>query len=174
LLALSLVACSVNTEEVEAAGVWCYLPVFDRLKPITFDPYEGDPNKQFLQAPYISKWSGTFNGESTDYGLIIAHVLDPNAPGAPMVFVDAASFRDVEVDGKVGHLEMDVLGDRPDPTAEWRGTWVLTSGTGELEGIHGNGTFWGPGWYPETSTEECGDWGLIYYAVDSLGFNEDG
>ncbi len=38
--------------------------------------------------------------------------LDPNVPAAPMVFVDAASFTDV--DGKVDDLEMDAIGDRPD------------------------------------------------------------
>jgi hypothetical protein len=128
------------------------------------DPYEGDPGKQFLQVPYRSKWTGTFTGTSTDYGLLIGHILDPAAPSAPMVFLDTASFTDVEVDGKVGNLEMDVLGDHPDPTADWKGTWTITSGTGELKDIQGQGIFWGPGWLPDSSSEECGDWGLIYYA----------
>ena len=166
ILLLALSACSPSQAEVEPDGIWCYQPVFERLKQITFDPYEGDPGKQFLQVPYRSKWTGTFTGTSTDYGLLIGHVIDPNAPSAPMVFLDTASFTDVEVDGKVGNLEMDVLGDHPDPTAEWKGTWTITSGTGELKDLQGQGSFWGPGWLPDSSSEECGDWGLIYYAGD--------
>ncbi len=177
IMILSLVSCSAPTNppegEVEADGIWCYQPVFERLKPITFDPYEGEPGKEFLQVPYLSKWTGTFTGTSTDYGLLIGHILDPNAPSAPMAFVDAAWFTDVEVDGKVGDLGMDAVGDRPDPTSDWRGTWAITSGTGELVGLRGHGTFWGPGWLPDSSTEECGDWGLIYYSVEALGFEGD-
>ncbi len=174
IMVLSIVSCSSPTDspegEVEADGVWCYMPVFERLKPIAFEPYEGDPGKQFVQIPYVSEWTGTFTGPSMDYGLLVAHILDPNAPSVPMTFIEAASFADVEVDGKVGGLEMNAIGDRPDPTSDWRGTWVITSGTGELENLRGHGTFWGPGWLPDSSTEECGDWGLIYYSVEELGF----
>ena len=177
LVMVSVTAFANNPDKKKKAdGVWCYLPVFDRLKPIMFDPYEGDPGKQFLQVPYVSKWTGTINGSSTDYGLLIGHILDPKAPSAPMAFVDAAWFTDAEVDGKVGDLGMDTIGDRikpNDPTAGWIGTWVITSGSGELEGLKGNGTFWGPGWTPDADSEECGDWGLIYYKVHKLKFEDD-
>ena len=170
IMVLSMVSCSAPTDspegEGDADGVWCYMPVFESIKPITFDPYEGDPGKEFQQVPYVSEWTGIFNGSSTDYGLLIFHILDPNAPSAPMAFVDAAWFAEVEVDGKVGGLGMDAIGDRPDPTADWRGTWVITSGTGELENLRGHGTFWGPGWLPpDGGTDECPEgMGVIYYS----------
>jgi len=170
---VSISGCAATPEEENKAdGVWCYLPTFERLKPITFDPYEGDPSKEFLQVPYVSKGTGIFTGTSTDYGLVVAHILDPNAPSAPMIFIDTTSFTDVEVDGKVGDLEMDVIGDRPDPASEWKGTWVITSGTDQLKDLQGQGTFWGPGWLPDSSSEECGDWGLIYYS-GSINFGSD-
>jgi len=87
-----------------------------------------------------------------------------------MAFVDAASFAEVEVGGKVGGLEMDAIGDRPDATSDWRGTWVVTSATGDLEGLRAHGTFWGPGWLPpDGGTDECPEgMGVIYYSVDEF------
>ena len=155
-----------------ADGLWCYTPIFERTKPITFDPYEGDPSKQFLQVPYVSEWTGIFNGSSTDYGLVIGHVLAPDAPAVPMSFIDTSSFVEVEVGGKVGGLEMNAIGDRPDAASDWRGTWVITSGTGDLEGLRGHGTFWGPGWLPPGGgTDECPEgMGVVYYSVEDMSF----
>lgn len=149
----------------EPDGVWCYLPEFEGLEVISFDPYQGSPDKAFLKVPYQSTWTGLLNGTSVDYGLVIGHVVDPDpeAIPAPMVFFETASFKGVEIEGKVGDLEMNTYGDRHNPEGIWKGTWVITSGTDDLEGIQGMGTFWGPGWMPDSNTEECGDWGLIYY-----------
>jgi hypothetical protein len=172
ILVLSTVSVSgcANPDDDNTDGVWCYMPLFERIKPITFDPYEGDPSKQYLQVPYVSEWSGTFNGSSTDYGLIIGRVLDPDAASVPMSFVDAASFASVEVGGKVGGLEMDVIGYRPDEASDWRGTWVITNGTDELEGLQGHGTFWGPGWLaPDGGADECpAGMGVVYYSVEEM------
>jgi hypothetical protein len=150
-------------------GLWCYKPVFEGIKPITFDPYEGDPGKGFLQVPYLSEWTGFLSGSSTDYGLIIEHVLDPGPPAvaAPMLFIATNTFEDAEVGGVSGGLEMDTMGDA-DPAGGWRGTWVITSGTGDLEGLKARGTFWGPGWLPpDGGSDECPEgMGVVYYSVD--------
>jgi uncharacterized surface protein with fasciclin (FAS1) repeats len=135
------------------------------LQFIAFDSYVGDPNKAFAAVPYVSEWSGTLDGPSTDYGLAIFHGQDP------MSFIAASSFVEVAVDGKEGGLEMDSIGDRPDPSSDWWGEWVITNGTGDLEGLRGNGTFWGPGFPPPAGgTEECEDveMGVIYYSVDDM------
>jgi len=145
-----------------ADGVWCYMPT--GLLPATLpgDEYVGDPDKQFMAASYVSEWTGIFTGTSMDYGLAVAH------GGVPMLFIGTSSFTDVEVGGKVGDLEMDAIGDRPDPSSDWRGTWAITGGTGDLENLEGRGAFWGPGWPPpEGGTDECPDgYGVIYYSVD--------
>lgn len=171
ILALVLGACTssaASSEGVEADGVWCYLPSFEQMQPVTFDPYEGSPEKVFFKIPYQSKWTGLLNGTSTDYGLLLGHVVDPDpdAIPAPMVFFETASFEEVEIDGKMGGVEMNTFGDRHNPEGEWRGMWVITSGTDELSGVNGKGTFWGIGWTPDADSEECGDWGLIYYEGD--------
>ncbi len=113
-----------------------------------------------MSAAYLSEWTGTIAGPSTDYGLALGH------GGIPMLFLGTSSFTDAEVAGRVGGLEMDAIGDRPLPTAIWRGKWRITSGTGELEGLLGVGKFWGPGWPPpEGGTDECPDgFGVIYYS----------
>jgi hypothetical protein len=147
----------------KADGIWYYTPDFPGIQVITFTNYVGDPNKMFASVPYASTWTGIFNGPSWDYGLVVTH--DPvNFPpiGVPMLFVDTASFKSVEVCGAVGDLEMDVLGDIDPKTAEWRGTWVITGGTDDLENVEGHGTFWGPGYIGGP------DPGVIYYKIKHM------
>lgn len=165
---ISIASCATQpSEENNEDGIWCYTPT--DVQPIEFDPYDGDPSKAFMKASYISEWTGTLNGGSIDYGLAGAHILSPDPEGSPvpvpMTFVGTSTFTDVEVDGKVGGLEMDTIGDRADPTADWMGTWVITSGSGELEDFHAHGAFWGPGWLGDF--DECG---VIYYSVEDMGF----
>lgn len=152
-----------------ADGLWCYMPMFDKIAPITFDPYEGNPTKAFWQVPYLSEWSGFLNGSSKDYGLVIIHVLDPGPPPveAPVLFVDTSTFADAEVGGVSGGLEVEAMGDL-DPSGQWRGTWKVTSGTGGLEALQAHGTFWGPGWLPpDGGSDECPEgMGVVYYSVE--------
>ena len=154
--------------EAEADGLWCYAP--DVITPIEPPHPVPPPGKAFMSATYASLWTGFFSGASADTGLIVAHVIDPGPPpiAAPMLFIGTSSFTDVEVGGVSGGLEMDAFGDKRDATSDWRGTWVITSGTGDLEGLRAHGTFWGPGWLPpDGGTDECPDpMGVIYYSVE--------
>ena len=54
-----------------------------------------------------------------------------------------------------------------DSAGTWRGTWVVTSGTGGLEGLEARGSFWGPGWLPpDGGSDECPEgMGVVYYSV---------
>jgi len=169
VLSMSLISgCASSTpEEANVDGFWCYAPVLERFKPVMFDPYEGDPGKLFAQVPYVSEWHGKLSGSSIDYGLLVAHVLDSEGSSAPMAFVGTSTFAEANVDGKVGSLELDAIGDRPGPTDDWVGTLVVTGGSGELENLTMKADWWGPGFPPaEGGTDECGDMGLIYYSVE--------
>ena len=150
-----------------ADGLWCYVPDFNKLYPIG-DPHpKPPPGKAFLSAVYKSVWTGYLSGESTDTGLLVAHVIDGTP--APMLFLDTSSFTNATVGGASGGLELDAMGHIPGPTGDWWGTWAISSGSGDLEGVQAHGTFWGPGWVPPDGggSDLCPKgMGLIYYSVD--------
>jgi hypothetical protein len=99
------------------------------------------------------RWSGTFNGESFEDGTLIIHCT-----GAFSFFATVA-FDEVMVDGKIGRLFMHVEGTKPDPFADWCGSWSVLDGTGELANLRGRGDWWGPGYNPAVPDV----WGKIYY-----------
>jgi hypothetical protein len=138
-------------------GIWYYLPLVAGIKQVEFDPYYGDPDKGFLAAPYDSKWTGYFTGKSKDYGLAITH-----GP-SPVIFLDAVSFESVKVGDVSGGLHLDVMGTWYAEDSEWRGTWTITGGTGELKKLQGHGIFWGPGWLGDPE-----EYGVIYYSVEEM------
>ena len=48
------------------------------------------------------------------------------------------------VAGREGTLVIQLVGKKPG-VEDWYGQWVIISGTGELEGLRGQGIWWGPG-----------------------------
>lgn len=104
------------------------------------------------------------NGASEDFGLVLEH------SSGRALFIGTVSFAAVDVDGTSGGLEMYITGERQNDVSdiEWEGSWVITSGTGALEDLRGQGTLWGIGWQGNYSG--CG---VIYYAVDELGFEPE-
>ena len=114
-----------------ATGLWQYTPYI-------LDVKEAGCNT-FLDTFENGVWAGTFQGTSTEDGKVVIH-----CSGA-WSFNAIVSFDPVTVDGKLGTLKMSVVGSRPDAEADWQGKWVIISGTGELENLRGQGTWWGPG-----------------------------
>ena len=51
------------------------------------------------------------------------------------------TFETCTVDGRTGGLVMRLTGKDSGPGTEWSGKWVILKATGELEGIHGQGTY---------------------------------
>ena len=92
-----------------------------------------------------------FDGVSTEDGKVVIH------SSGFWSFNAIVSFEG-EVDGKSGILKMSVVGKAPDQFSDWKGQWVILSGTGELSNLHGQGTWWGPG------APAVGEWGDIYYS----------
>jgi hypothetical protein len=152
---------NIKPENNDADGIWYYMPTGLSESPIEIPGGYTAPGKTFLSAAYKSRWTGTLTGESQDAGLIVSHGTD--YPGVPMLFVGTSSFQEATVGGVSGGLELDAIGDRPDGTADWRGTWAVTSATGDLEGLQAHGTFWGPGWLGDPT-----EYGVIYYAVEEI------
>ncbi|MCP5094558.1 MAG: hypothetical protein GY943_03275 [Chloroflexi bacterium] len=159
IVVLSLVAIPVlarTNRPRQPDGVWCYTPVPDEF--FTVGDYDGE--KAFLKTVETGDWTGIFEGTSTDYGVVIF----PDAVNPPTSFAATVVFDEVEVDGATGFVEMDVAGIRPDPFGDWDGEWIITSASGELEGLQGHGDWWGPGWLG--NPEECG---VIYYSAKRIG-----
>lgn len=144
LLAVFSVPVSAGPPE-NAEGLWQYLPSATLIRV-------ADGNT-FLDITETGQWSGTFSGESTEEGTVVQHSSGLVSFKGKVSFVG-------DVGDKSGTLEMRVVGSKPDPGSEWEGTWVIISGTGDLSTLHGQGTWWGPGWSPANPTK----WGDIYYS----------
>lgn len=127
-----------------AEGLWQYLPTI-------LDARVAGGNT-FLTTSEIGQWTGTFSGGSIEAGHVVIHSAGFTH------FKAIVSFASVTVDNRMGSLEMRVNGSRPYAGAEWEGRWAITEGTGELEGLRGQGTWWGPG------APRPGEWGDIYYS----------
>ncbi|MDH3498771.1 MAG: hypothetical protein OEM97_01495, partial [Acidimicrobiia bacterium] len=135
-------------------------PDLSKLTPLALDAAYDGP-KLFFTTVEDAEWTGVFEGLSRDYGAI--SIPSPDAAGPTMAMLTVI-FDEVEVRGKTGRLELDAYGGRPDGTSDWEGNWVITSASGELEGLKGHGTWWGPGYSLDTP-DECG---VIYYDVRRL------
>jgi len=128
-----------------AEGLWQYIPSIESVRV-------ADGNT-FLDTSEVGQWTGTFSGVSTEKGKVVRY------SSGHVSFKGAVSFIG-KVGDKSGTLEMLAVGSKPDLSSEWEGIWVIISGTGDLATLHGQGTWWGPGWSSANPT----DWGDIYYS----------
>ena len=142
----------------KAEGLWEYMPVTSPTDPPPILLACDDFPYPFL-VPMIAmltedgRWSGTFNGTSVEKGKLIIHCT------GGFSFFATVTFDAVAVNGKVGTLFLHVEGTKPDPFADWCGSWSVVDGTGELVNLSGHGDWWGPGYSPLFPDE----WGQIYY-----------
>jgi len=128
-----------------ANGVWYYIPI-----ELTFDKEAG--GNEFFQLVEAGIWTGTFQGSSIDNGSVVFY------NSGKVSFKGIVNFEG-EVEGKTGTLSIKVNGRKSDPTADWKGHWVIIDGGGELSDLHGQGKWWGPGYNPAFPEE----YGVIYY-----------
>lgn len=160
LFLISVAACANSSEaETEADGTLCYLP---RPRDSVSDFLKVAGHNEYMTASDVGDWTGTFTGTSDDYAMEILH------SSGRMIFVSTDVFDTVDVDGTTGGLEMFFSGERPDRVSDWKGRWVITSGTGALEDLQGHGTWWGLGWQGNYS-----DCGVLYYSVEELDYKSD-
>ena len=126
-----------------AEGLWQYTPFIQGVRLAGCNT--------FLTTSEESVWTGAFEGTSTEDGQVVIHC------SGRWSFNAIVTFDQVTVDDRSGTLEMSVNGSKPDVTTDWFGRWVITGGTGGLENLRGQGTWWGPG-APAPEVE-----GDIYY-----------
>lgn len=86
----------------------------------------------------VSVWTGSFDAVTYDVGQ-----TGLTCSGLA-TYRGRNYFSDVTIDGKTGSFVMAVDGRQP-LGDEWRGQWEIISASGELDGMQGAGTFWGPG-----------------------------
>jgi len=143
LLLISATPAQASPPE-EAGGTWLYIPTVVAERTAGCNT--------FLDTTEEGIWDGTFVGESFEVGNVVIHC------NGRLGFMAIVTFDEVTVDGKVGSLQMSVNGVNQDPAIGWVGHWVVLSGSGELENLRGNGTFWGPGWLGNPT-----EYGEIFY-----------
>ena len=115
-------------EEVE--GVWNYF-VYD------FDEKLAGRNT-FMTTYDWGVWTGTFEGVSTEVGMVVVHPSGKTSFNGTLLF-------DGIVNGESGTLEMSIVGQCCDEQGHWMGQWVILSGTEGLANLRGQGTWFGPG-----------------------------
>jgi hypothetical protein len=139
------------------AGTWYYLPYVKVLDDSgeCVKPEEDDKRppcqrsvggNTFMETYEDGWWEGSFDGTSVDHGKVVIHRSD-------LWTFNALVYFEGEVNGASGTLVLSVNGSRPTSDAEWEGRWVILSGTGELETLHGQGNWWGPGWLSDHPDE---------------------
>ena len=113
----------------EAGGDWSYIvtDVDEKVAGLN----------TFMKTYDEGIWTGTFDGESTEIGMVVVH------PSGKTSFNGTLTF-DGEVDGKTGKFTMSVVGQCCDEQG-WKGQWVILSGTDELAKLRGQGTWYGWG-----------------------------
>lgn len=129
VLALSIPAQA--GEKIVAGGLWQYTPTILGVRIAG--------GNTFVDTSEEGIWTGTFEGASTEDGHMVIHSSGFRS------FRATVTFSQVTVDGKSGTLKMSAVGKKLSPEQDWEGRWVITGGTGDLAGLRGQGTWWGPG-----------------------------
>lgn len=113
-----------------ASGTWVFYPDHQATK-------KGD-GYTFILGNETGDWTGTFEG--TDYAVFFA---EKNPAGTYVYLPYGVIFFEGEVHGKHGTLRINF-----GPAVKtgvpmlWSGPWEILSGTGELENLRGQGTWW--------------------------------
>lgn len=142
LFSLSIAAYAEQPDR-NVAGVWHYWPYLEH------EEIRG--GNIFWETFEEGEWEGTFEGTSTEDGLVVVH------RSGSVSFNAMVSF-DGTVGGESGTLEMSVVGKCCDESVGWQGKWVILSGTEGLASLRGQGTWWGLG------AADWGEEGLIDYS----------
>lgn len=138
VLAVALSATTASADHEPAtpvSGDWTYVPAVVGFEE--FGPH------LLLYGTDVGTWTGTFEGTSYEEFTLMFHASGDNYYRGLMEFEGT-------VDGRSGTMIIQAWGVQspggiePGTGGDWSGSWVILSGTGELEGIEGRGSFAGP------------------------------
>jgi len=113
-----------------ASGTWVFYPDHKHMK--------FEEGYTFILGNETGEWTGTFEG--TDHAVFFA---EKNPSGTIVYLPYGVIFFEGEVNGKSGTLRINFgpAVKKGDPML-WSGPWEILSGTGELENLRGQGTWW--------------------------------
>jgi hypothetical protein len=127
VVAMAMVAVpAVAAPSIDVEGEWTYVPDFWVVKEV-------GPNL-FIEGTDVGTWTGSLEGTSEEEFVGVFHKDNGNYQGV-MEFTGS-------VLGVYGTMTIKTNGVLQD--GSWTGNWVIKHGTGDLAGVHGQGTFWGP------------------------------
>lgn len=126
---LSTLSAPAQAKLPEAGGEWQYIVTDFDVKAAGCNTFRYTDDEGI--------WTGTFEGESTETGVVVAHCSGKKSFNGSLSFVG-------KVDGESGSLEMSVVGQCCDEQG-WKGHWVILGGTEGLANLRGQGTWFGPG-----------------------------
>ncbi len=136
-LAGSLVVTQASAQAgppTDAAGSWDYITAVEGVRVAGCNT--------FLTLTESDEFDGTINGDSNpDLGTSTV-VLHCNGS---VSFHGRLYFDEVTVDGRTGSMVMLTQGRLAAGDLEWSGQWTILSASDGLDGLHGNGSWWGPG-----------------------------
>jgi hypothetical protein len=139
-LMLPLLACMVVLPAIAYAE-----PPDDVLGVFTYTPtgcaetrWAGD-NEFMLDCGDTGWYEGTFVGESEEEYEVVLHGSEGNFVFEHGWYRGTVTLEEATVAGRTGTLVLEFIGTSPGDIFVWDGTWRIVSGTGGLEGLHGNG-----------------------------------
>jgi hypothetical protein len=109
----------------EALGVNLFVPCTDT--ETWTEPLDGTPTTGYVDG---TAW--------TEYWLIW------NTRSEVLVFSSQGEFDGSVLGSDRGIAEVRLTGISKDGAKQWQGTWLIGQGSGGLEGVHGEGTWYGP------------------------------
>jgi hypothetical protein len=130
---LSTLSVPAQAQLPEAAGEWHYILT-------DFDVRVAGCNTFIYILEENTNWTGTFQGTATDNGVVVEYCSGKASYKGVASFVG-------EVNGESGSLEISVVGQYSYEQGawNWKGQWVILSGTEGLANLRGQGTWFGPG-----------------------------
>jgi hypothetical protein len=111
------------------SGEWTYV-ITNKLVLNEFNGYK------FVYGEENGTWTGAFSGSSTDFFTLIKDSAFARCRG--IIFFKGS------VEDREGTLEIKFVGSKNLSTGLWLGWWLILDGTGELENLHGYGSWNGP------------------------------
>ncbi len=113
--------------------------IFD-LETIVYTGTRTAGPNTFIYGTDVEVWQGDWAGVGETEWVVTA------LASGVLLFSSRGVFTGTVLDSDEGTMEYQLTGQIPPGGGEWYGQWVILGGTGGLANVHGQGTWWGPGY----------------------------